>query len=153
MKPVMQFEALSPAHLKPPILQKIGLAFQRISKSGFLFQNLELALCNWDCWWKTSQNSRTQFHNYKGFFILELLSICDAKYCFTFVDLSQCDSNNVSEVFSRDEMNKQLSSCKGSKYNRECVWYISRLVDNTKYRYKCIYWKYWEIRIDDYSLT
>ena len=38
--------------------------------------------------------SRTQYFNYKGFYIVVLLVNCDAKYCFTYVDFRQYGSIN-----------------------------------------------------------
>ena len=45
--------------------------------------------------------SGTLYHNYKGFFSIVLLSICDANYCFTFFDLGQFGSNSDRIVTSR----------------------------------------------------
>ena len=58
--------------------------------------------------------SESVWHNYKGFFSMVLLTICDARYCFSFVDVGEYGSNNESGVlnnskmgklFKRDEMN------------------------------------------------
>ena len=38
--------------------------------------------------------SGTLFHNYKGFFSLQLLAVCDSKYNFIFVDVGQYGCNN-----------------------------------------------------------
>ena len=40
----------------------------------------------------------TLYHNYKGFFGLILLAICDARYCFTLIVVGQYGSNNGSGV-------------------------------------------------------
>ena len=48
--------------------------------------------------------SGTLFHNYKGFFSLVLMAICDANYCFTLIDVGDYGSNNDSGVLSRSKM-------------------------------------------------
>ena len=51
----------------------------------------------------------TLFHNYKEFFSLVLIAVCDADYCFTLIDIGQYDINNDSGGLSKGEMSKRLS--------------------------------------------
>lgn len=46
----------------------------------------------------------TLFHNYKGFFSLQLLAVCDAKYNFTFVDVGQYGSHNDCSVLANSKI-------------------------------------------------
>ena len=46
----------------------------------------------------------TLYHNYKGFFSLVLMAICDAKYNFVCVDVGQYGSNNDSGVLANSRM-------------------------------------------------
>ena len=48
--------------------------------------------------------SGTQYYNYKGFFSLVLMAICDANYCFTIFDVGQFGSNNDSGVLANSTM-------------------------------------------------
>ena len=48
--------------------------------------------------------SGTLFHNYKGFFSLQLLAVCDAKYNFIFVDVGQYGSNNDCSVLANSNI-------------------------------------------------
>ena len=48
--------------------------------------------------------SRTVNYNYKGFFSIALLEICDANYCFTLFDLGQFGSNNDSGVLASSQI-------------------------------------------------
>ena len=48
------------------------------------------------------------FHNYKVFFIIILLVICDANYCFTLGDIGQFCSNNDSGVLANSNVGKQF---------------------------------------------
>ena len=48
--------------------------------------------------------SGTLCYNYKGFFSIVLVVICDANYCFTLFDLGQYGSNNDSGVLANSNM-------------------------------------------------
>ncbi|XP_057307667.1 uncharacterized protein LOC130645634 [Hydractinia symbiolongicarpus] len=50
----------------------------------------------------------TQYYNYKGFFSLVLMAVCDANYCFTMYDVGQFGSNNDSVVLANSAMGKAL---------------------------------------------
>ena len=56
------------------------------------------------------KESGTLYHNYKGFFSIVLMAICDANYCFTFFDLGQYGSNNDSGVLSNSQLGHLFDS-------------------------------------------
>ena len=45
---------------------------------------------------KYKKNTISLYHNYKGFFGLVLLAICNANYCFALFKVGQYGSNNDS---------------------------------------------------------
>ena len=48
--------------------------------------------------------SGTLYHNHKGTFSIVLLAVCDAKYNFTLVDVSNYGSNNDSGVLAQSKI-------------------------------------------------
>ena len=50
----------------------------------------------------------TLWHNYKGFFSMVLLAVCNARYCFSFVDVGEYGSNNDSGVLKNSNMCKMF---------------------------------------------
>ena len=50
------------------------------------------------------KKSGTLYYNYKGFYSLVLLAVCDANYCFTLFDVGAYGSNNDSGVLANSEM-------------------------------------------------
>lgn len=48
--------------------------------------------------------SGTYYYNYKGFYSIILLAICDSNYCFTLFDLGHYGSNNDSGVLANSDM-------------------------------------------------
>lgn len=55
-------------------------------------------------------NSGSLYYNYKGFFSIALLAVCDAHYCFTLVDVGNYGSNNDSGVLSHSTMRQALEA-------------------------------------------
>lgn len=53
-----------------------------------------------------SQNSGSLYYNYKGWFSIVLLSVCDISYNFTLIDIDQYGSTNDGSVLNNSEMGK-----------------------------------------------
>jgi hypothetical protein len=52
--------------------------------------------------------SGSLYYNYKGWFSIILLAVCDARYSFTLVDIGSYGSSNDSGVFSNSNMGHAL---------------------------------------------
>nr|XP_058956579.1 putative nuclease HARBI1 [Pocillopora verrucosa] len=55
-------------------------------------------------------NSGSLYHNYKGFFSIVLLAICDAHYIFNFIDIGDYGSNNDSGVLENSDVGKAFAN-------------------------------------------
>ena len=51
-------------------------------------------------------NSDSLWCNYKGFFSMAMLTVCDARYCFSLVDVGEYGSNNDSGIFRNSKMGR-----------------------------------------------
>ena len=53
---------------------------------------------------KCPTKSESLYYNYKGWFSIILLAVCDECYSFTLVDIGSYDSSNDSGVFSNSNL-------------------------------------------------
>lgn len=48
------------------------------------------------------------FYNYKNFYSIVLLAMCDADYCFTYVNIGTCGKNSDSTIFQNSALYRSL---------------------------------------------
>ena len=98
------WEVLSPLYLKNPSSEQ---EWKEISKNFEDIWNFPHAIGSIDGKHIAIECPKNyKYYNYKGFFSVVLLAICDAKYCFTFVDIGQYGSGNDSGVLKQSKMGK-----------------------------------------------
>lgn len=54
------------------------------------------------------KESGSLWYNYKGFFSMVLLAICDARYCFSYIDVGEYGSNNDSDILKNSKMGQKF---------------------------------------------
>lgn len=60
------------------------------------------------------QHSGSLYFNYKHFFSIQLLAMCNSNYCFTFVDIGDYGKNSDASIFKNTDLYKKLSTCFGT---------------------------------------
>ena len=108
----MIHECLKGTFLRPPETEeewdKIAQSFEELWNMPNVIGSIDGKHIRIQC----PKLSGTQFYNYKGFFSVVLLAVCDANYCFTLFDLGQYGSNNDSGILSNSVMGDLLENGK-----------------------------------------
>jgi hypothetical protein len=52
----------------------------------------------------------SDFFNYKGFHSIVLLALCDAKYCFTMVDIGSFGKDNDANIYNHSVIGKGFAT-------------------------------------------
>ena len=103
---VALYDVLSPIYLKPPSTKnewrKISNDFESLWDLPHCIGAIDGKHIGIDCPKKTG----TKYFNYKGFFSIILMAVCDAKYNFTLFDVGQYGSSNDSGALKVSEFGK-----------------------------------------------
>ena len=103
------WEALQEVYLRPPQnhndWKAICKGFNDVEFSAFLgaIDGKHIAV-------QCPLKSGSQFYNYKGYFSIVLLAVCDAQYTFTFVDIGGYGSSNDSNILNNSNLGKAAES-------------------------------------------
>ena len=102
------YDVLSPIYLKPPASvdewKCISNDFETLWDMPHVIGAIDGKHIPIDC----PKGTGSQFYNYKGFYSIVLLAICDARYNFTLVDVGQYGSNNDSGVLLNSEIGQRF---------------------------------------------
>ena len=104
------YQVLSPTYLRPPASHEDWLAISKEFEEQWNLPHVIGALDGKHIRIQCPQETGTLFHNYKGFFSIVLLALCDANYCFTLIDIGQYGSNNDSGVLANSEIGKRFDA-------------------------------------------
>ena len=104
------YEVLSKMYLNAPKNQKQWKNISEEFQELWQFPRVIGAIDGKHIRIQAPNKSGTLFHNYKGFFSLQLLAVCDAKYNFTFVDVGQYGSNNDCSVLANSNISYVIES-------------------------------------------
>ena len=104
------WKVLSDDYLRPPSTKEewapISQDFQDLWNLPHCIGAIDGKHISMDC----PKNSGSLFYNYKGWFSIVLLAVCDARYFFTLVDVGDFGSNNDSGILASSEMQKGFES-------------------------------------------
>jgi len=102
------FEVLSPIYLKRPTTQQEWMEISNEFQTKWNLPHVIGALDGKHIRIRCPNKTGSLYHNYKGFFSMVLMAVCDAKYKFVLFDFGQYGSNNDSGVLLNSKMGEQL---------------------------------------------
>ena len=102
------YDVLAPVYVYTPTSSREWLAISKQFEERWNLPHVLGALDGKHIRIRSPNNTGTLYYNYKGFFSMVLLAVCDSNYCFTMFDLGQYGSNNDSGVLLSSEMGKKL---------------------------------------------
>ena len=105
-------EVLSHNYLRPPRCPADWLEIAKDFEEIWNMPNVIGAIDGKHIQIEAPANTGTLYHNYKGFFSIVLLAICDSRYCFTLVDIGQYGSNNDAGVLNKSDIGKKFEENK-----------------------------------------
>ena len=104
------FEALAGEYLHPPSSRKEWENIARDSQETWNLPHVVGAIDGKHIRIACPKQSGTLFHNYKGFFSFVLLTIRDARYCFTLFDVGHYGSNNDGGVLANSSIGQKIEA-------------------------------------------
>ena len=102
------YEALAPIHLKKPDSSEQWIQISKGFENKWNMPHVIGALDGKHVRIRCPNNSGSFYHNYKSFFSMVLMAICDAHYRFIMFDFGQSGSNNDNGILLNSAMGKQL---------------------------------------------
>lgn len=103
------WEVLQPSEMPVPSVQDwLDIAERFYTKTQF--PNLVGAVDGKHVRLECPKSSGTQYFNYKQFFSLILLGICDSNYCFTIIDVGSFGKESDCNIFKQSAFGKKLYS-------------------------------------------
>ena len=104
------FHALRDPYLKTPTTEEEWLNIANGFEETWNFPHCIGALDGKHIRIECPKMTGTYYYNYKGFYSIVLLAICDSNYCFTLFDLGHYGSNNDSGVLSKSKMGELIEN-------------------------------------------
>lgn len=98
--------ALNEFYLKPPMSEEDWKNIANDFFKEWNFPNCLGALDGKHVATECPGYSGSKYHNYKGFFSIVLMAMCDANYCFTLIDVGNYGKDNDAHIFNESDMGK-----------------------------------------------
>ena len=104
------YDSLRETYLKVPQSQSDWINISTQFEDKWNFPNVVGSIDGKHIRIECPKNTGTLYHNYKGFFSLVLLAVCDANYVFTMFDVGGYGSNNDCGILINSRMGKLLEN-------------------------------------------
>lgn len=103
------WSALKKDYLKPPSTAEEWIEISNEFEREWNFPHCIGAIDGKHIMIECPQNAGSVFYNYKNFHSIVLLAICDAKYCFSFVDIGAYGGTNDAAVLSNTQFGQAFN--------------------------------------------
>ncbi|XP_015372634.1 PREDICTED: uncharacterized protein LOC107167931 [Diuraphis noxia] len=114
------WDELQPTEMAPPTVEN-WLEIAEFFYKNTQFPNCVGAVDGKHIRLQCPKNSGTQYYNYKNFFSLVLMAICDSNYCFSIIDVGSFGKESDCNIFKQCPFGKKLYSDKINFPQDKCL--------------------------------